>query len=87
MSMREKRYLVVLQRSRVQGPAQKELGYHTTQRPHVYGLTKWQAQNNLWSPAETKERHKADQYHHQRGKQIYEHTRVVKSGTSEALVS
>lgn len=51
-------HLVVLQRSRVERPTQEELSYHTSQRPHVYGLTKWQAQNNLWSPAERKEKEK-----------------------------
>lgn len=38
-----KHYLVVLQSSGVEGPAQEELGYHAAQRPHVDGLTKGQA--------------------------------------------
>lgn len=52
----EECYLVVLHRSGVEGPAQEELCYHTAQRPHVYGLAEWQAQNDLRSPAETKQR-------------------------------
>lgn len=48
----EECYLVVLQRSGVEGPAQEKLSYHTAQWPHVDGLTKRQTQNNLWSPAE-----------------------------------
>lgn len=47
-------YLVVLWGSRVEGPSQKELRYHTAKRPHVYGLTERQAQDDLRSPAEKK---------------------------------
>lgn len=50
----EECYLVVLQSSGIEGPAQEQLSYHTAKWPHVDGLTKWQAQNNLWSPAETR---------------------------------
>lgn len=43
-------YLVVLQGPGVKRPAQKKLSNHTTKGPHVYGFTKRQSQNDLWSP-------------------------------------
>lgn len=45
-------YLVILQGPGVKGPAQEKLSNHTAQGPHVYGFTKWQSQNNFWSPVE-----------------------------------
>lgn len=45
-------YLVVLQGPGVKGPAQKKFRDHTAEGPHVYGFTKRQSQNNLWSPVE-----------------------------------
>lgn len=45
-------YLVILQGPRIKGPAQEKFSYHTSQGPHIYGFTKWQSQNNLWSPVE-----------------------------------
>lgn len=43
-------YLIVLGGSGVEGPSQEELGYHTAQGPHVYGLAERQAQDDLWCP-------------------------------------
>lgn len=42
-------YLIILRGPRVEGPSQEELCNHTAQGPHVYGLAKRQAKDDLRS--------------------------------------
>lgn len=53
--LKEKNYLIIFEGSGIERPAQKEFSDHTSQRPHVYGFTERQAENDLWSPTQDKD--------------------------------